>query len=93
MGALLRLLIVCGAAYLIYSGVRGLFLPTRSPSPARRAGKKDQETVGTSMIQCVQCGRFISEQEAIRASVRGKRLSFCSMECQDQYQHSASASL
>lgn len=92
MGLLLRLLILCGAVYLIYSGVRSLFLPARSPSPIRHKGKKEQEATGTPMVQDPQCGRFIPEHEAIQVSVHGKTLSFCSSECRDQYQHSESVS-
>ena len=92
MGLLLRLLIVCGAVYLVYSGVRGLFLPARSPSPERSRGKKEPEPVGTPMVQDPQCGRFVSEHEAIQASIHGKTLSFCSTACRDEYQHAESAS-
>lgn len=88
MGVLLRFLIVCGAAYLIYTGVKGLFLPQNAPRPIRAKGKK--QTSGVPMVEDPQCGRFISEQEAVRTSFRGKTIYFCSSECRDAYTHSES---
>ena len=78
MGGLLRLLIIAGAVYLISRGVRSLFRPTERVSTTR---KDPLETAGTPLVQCAQCGQFIPEPEAIRASVGGKARTFCSPEC------------
>ena len=91
MGALLRLLIVCGAAYLIYTGVRGLFLPKEAPRSVRATGRKHTSGVSSvPMVEDPECGRFISEQEAVQISFRGKTAYFCSSECRDAYTHSES---
>ena len=91
MAALLRLLIVCGAAYLIYTQVKGLFLPKEAPRPTRAKGRKQTSGVsGVPMVEDPECGRFISEQEAVQISFRGKTIYFCSSECRDAYTHSES---
>lgn len=78
MPGMLRLLLLAAAAYLIYRGVRSLLQPT-----GRLTGKpKDPlDRVGTPLVQCAECGQFIPEPEAIRASVGGQRRTFCSPEC------------
>lgn len=78
MPGMLRLLLLAAAAYLIYRGVRSLLRPTD-----RLTGKpKDPlDRVGTPLVQCAECGQFIPEPEAIRASVGGQGRTFCSPEC------------
>ena len=78
MPGMLRLLLLAAAAYLIYRGVRSLLRPTD-----RLTGKpKDPlDRVGTPLVQCAECGQFIPEPEAIRASAGGARRTFCSPEC------------
>ena len=89
MGALLRLLIICGAVYLLYSGVRSLFLPTNASKRTNFDRRKDREIApGTAMVQDPECGRFIAESESLTVSFGKKRLHFCSPECRDAYQHS-----
>lgn len=78
MGVWIRLLIIAGAVYLIYRGVRSLFGPTDRVSTDRR---DPLETTGTRLVQCAQCGQFIPEPQAIRASRGGKTRTFCSAEC------------
>jgi len=75
---MLRLLLLAAAAYLIYRGVRSLLRPTD-----RLTGqpKDPLDRVGTPLVQCAECGQFIPEPEAIRASVGGARRIFCSPEC------------
>jgi YHS domain-containing protein len=36
-------------------------------------------------LQDPQCGRFVLERDAIRTSVHGQGLHFCSQECRDLY--------
>lgn len=93
MGALLRLLLICGAVYLLYSGVRSLFLPTNAPKRTNFNRRKGEKTApGTAMVQDPECGRFIAENESLSVSFGKKRLHFCSPECRDAYQHSGAAS-
>ena len=78
MPGLLRLLLLAAAAYLIYRGVRSLLRPTD-----RLTGepKDPLDRVGTPLVQCAECGQFIPEPEAIRASTCGSARTFCSPEC------------
>ena len=82
MGGLRRLLLLAIAIWLIISGVRRLLLP---PSLPRRDKEEDQEQEGVLLVQDPQCGRFVLERDAVRASFHGQGLRFCSQECHDLY--------
>jgi len=82
MGGLLRLLLLAIAVWLIISGVRRLFL---LPSFPRRDKEEEKEQEGVPLVQDPQCGRFVLERDAIRASLHGQGLHFCSQECCDLY--------
>jgi len=86
---LLRLLLFVLALWLVLSGVRRLLLPPPVPRRGRGPGKEQD---GVLMTQDPQCGRFVAEQEAVRASFQGHLLSFCSVECRDLYARSRTAS-
>lgn len=84
MGWLIRLLFLAFVLFLIISGVRRLLLPPSSvPGRGRRREEKGQE--GALMIQDPQCGRFVLEKEALKASFQGQVVLFCSQECRDLY--------
>lgn len=86
---LIRLLLIVFFLWLVFSGVRRLLLS--SPVPRRsRSPRKEQE--GMLMTQDPQCGRFVAEREAVRASFQGQVLSFCSPECRDLYARAHAAS-
>jgi YHS domain-containing protein len=87
MGSLLRLLLFAFALYLLFSGIRRLFLPSSAP---RAHNPKRQERHDELMVQDPQCGRFVTEREALTASVRGRLLHFCSRDCRDLYTRTAS---
>src|SRR5262249_38236879 len=82
MGGLLRLLLLAVALWLVISGVRRLPLPSFLP---RREKGEDQERETVLLVQDPQCGRFVLERDAVRASFRGQLLHFCSPECRDLY--------
>ncbi len=82
MGWFLRLLLFIVAARLTLSGMRRLLAPT-AVSPRNRGERGGPES--TLMMQDPQCGRFVAEQEAVRAPFQGQVLSFCSPECRDLY--------
>lgn len=86
MGWLIRIIIFTYGLWLLWSGLRRLLLPSRSRPVEDRTGKP----AGLLMTQDPQCGRFVVEQEAVRAVVRGQRLSFCSVECRDLYAEKSS---
>jgi YHS domain-containing protein len=85
MFGLLRLLFFVVAFWLFFSVVRRLFLFSSLP---RREKKKNQEQVTALLVQDPQCGRFLSEHDALQASVRGQVVHFCSQECLDLYAES-----
>lgn len=88
MGTLVRLLLFALALYLIISGIRRLLLP---PPPARGGNRANrQEPHDELMVQDPQCGRFLTERDAVTASLHGRRLHFCSQECRDLYMRAAS---
>jgi len=86
---LVRFLLFVFALWLLFSGVRRLLLPSTLP---RRTRQQRKEQEGLLMIKDPHCGRFIVEQEAVRASFRGQVLSFCSTECRDLYTRAHAAS-
>lgn len=88
MGSLLRLILFALALYLIITGIRRLLLSPPAPRDAndvKRQGPRDE-----LMVQDPQCGRFLTEREAVPASVRGQRFYFCSQKCRDLYTRTAS---
>ena len=89
MGALLRLLLLCGAVYLLFAVVRSLFLPSKAPKRTNLNRQKGGKTTsGTAMVQDPECGRFIAENESLSVPFGQKRLHFCSPECRDIYRRS-----
>ena len=82
MGGLLRFLLLVIALWLIISGVRRLFL---LPSFFRRDKEEEKKQKELPLVQDLQCGRFMLERDAVRASLRGQGLYFCSQECCDLY--------
>ncbi|MGE0824786.1 MAG: hypothetical protein AB7G75_27475 [Candidatus Binatia bacterium] len=82
MFGLLRLLLFLVAGWLILAGVRRLLIP---PSIPRRDHEMGTGQKSLPLVQDLQCGRFVVEQEAVRASLRGQTLYFCSHECRDRY--------
>lgn len=81
MGWLFRTFLFAYMLWWLWSGLRRLLLP----APQRPVQHHKEKADGLLMAKDPQCGRFVVEQEAIRASVRGQRLSFCSTECRDLY--------
>lgn len=82
MIGLLRLLFLAVASWFFLSVVRRLFLSSSLP---RQEKEKNQERVTALLVQDPQCGRFMSEREALQVSLRGQIVHFCSQECLDLY--------
>jgi hypothetical protein len=85
MGAVLRLLFLACALWLMISSLRRLFLLltfSRGDQEEKEQGKHKE----LPLVQDLQCGRFVLERNAISASVHGQELLFfCSQECRDLY--------
>jgi len=82
MGGFLRLLLLAVALWLIISGVRRLLLLS---SFSRRDKEEETKQKELPLVQDLQCGRFMLERDAVRASLHGQGLYFCSQECRDLY--------
>lgn len=82
MGGLLRLLLFAVALWLIISALRRFFLLLSSSS---RDKEERKEQKALPLVQDLQCGRFLLERDAVRASLREQGLYFCSQECRDLY--------
>lgn len=82
MIGLLRLLFLIVISWLFLSVMRRLFLLSSLP---RQEKEKSQERVTALLVQDPQCGRFVSEHDALQVSLRGQALYFCSQECLDLY--------
>jgi hypothetical protein len=82
MGGLVRLLLLAIAIWLIISNVRRLLLPHPL---SLRDKEEEKEQEGQPLVQDLQCGRFLLEQDAVSASFYGQGLYFCSQECRDLY--------
>ena len=84
MIGLLRLLFLVVVSWLFLSIMRRLFLFSSLP---RREQEKSQERVTALLVHDPQCGRFVSEHDALQVSLRGQAVYFCSQECLDLYTH------
>jgi len=76
---LLALFIFLG--YTLYSALRqslGSGPPARRP-PSGPSGE------GEDMVKDPCCGTYVPKNEAVRASIRGEPLFFCSTGCRDRY--------
>ena len=85
MGGPIRLLLLAFALWLVMSGVRRLLSP---PSLPRRGRGEEKGQEGVLLLQDPQCGRFVFEREAVKASFHGQVFYFCSQQCCDLYARS-----
>ena len=85
MAGLLRLLLLAIALWLIIASMRRLFLRLAF---SRRDQEEDKEHPELPLVQDLQCGRFVLARDAVRTSVHGQELHFCSQECRDRYRRS-----
>jgi uncharacterized protein len=81
---LVRLLLFVFVLWLVFVAVRRLFLLPVAP---RQDKGREREQKSLPLVQDPQCGRFIVERDAVRASLRGQVLHFCSQECCDLYKN------
>jgi uncharacterized protein len=85
MIGLLRVLFLVVALWFFLAGMRRLF---RASSLPERGKDETPEQVTALLVQDPQCGRFLSERDALQISVRGYVAHFCSQECLDLYRKS-----
>jgi hypothetical protein len=85
MGGLLRLLLLAIVLWLVISSLRRLFLLFAS---SRRDKEEEKKRKELPLVQDLQCGRFVLEQDAVSTFFHGQELHFCSQECRDLYRRS-----
>lgn len=85
MPGLLRLLMLVIVVWLFFSLARRLLLLLSLPGQEK---EEHRERVTALLVHDPQCGRFVSEREALQISFRGQTLYFCSQECLDLYAES-----
>ena len=77
---MLRILILAGLAYLLYSLFKGIFKSNREIEPREPNGVIDE------MVQDPVCKTYIPRREAFKKKVDGEDVFFCSEACASKYQ-------
>ncbi len=77
---LLRLLLIAGLVYLGYRVVKAAVAPSPRVQAGGKAGEIDE------MVQDPQCRTYVPRREAVRRSVGGRDLYFCSAECAAEFE-------
>ncbi len=85
MIGLLRLLFLAVASWFFLAVLRRLFRASSLPGQGK---DEAPEQVTALLVRDPQCGRFLSERDALQISVRGYVAHFCSQECLDLYRKS-----
>jgi uncharacterized protein len=84
IGGLWRYLLIGLAVWILY---RVLKRWLGGPPPAQRTnvGQGRAREVVDVMVQDPQCGVYLPQHEALRATARGQERFFCSEACRDAY--------
>lgn len=80
---IIRLIITIIIVYFIVKLVKGLLLP----SAGRRENfpKKPASIPGEDLVKDPYCGTYVPISDAIRTTIGGRELHFCSQECLEKY--------
>jgi YHS domain-containing protein len=82
LGTLARYLLIALAVWVLYRLVRRLLAgPRATSSPDLRANPEEIEV----MVADPQCGTFLPQHEALKATVNGQVRYFCSEACRDAF--------
>ena len=80
---MIRFLIYCGLAYLIYRLVKALVFA--KSQPPRTAGPQNVGQIDDIMVKDPYCETHIPKKDSVHLKVSGEDLYFCSSECRDKY--------
>ena len=61
--------------------ISGLLRPKRTPKP------QNQSDDGEIMVEDPQCGTYLPQSDAIKATIAGKQHYFCSKECLKEFKN------
>ncbi len=76
----LILLILCG--FVFYSMISGLLRPKSTKKP------QNQSNDGEIMVEDPQCGTYLPQSDAIKATINGRPYNFCSKKCLKEFKQS-----
>lgn len=77
---MIRFLIFAFLAYIAYRTVRAIFRPREEVSRGQDKGVIDE------MVQDPQCKTYVPKREAVKRTIAGETVFFCSQTCADKYQ-------
>jgi len=76
----IRLVVAAIVLYLLYRVGRSLFRPSgRASLPGRH------NPGGEDLVEDPVCGSYVPEGSALKMSVNGRKVYFCSRDCLDKY--------
>jgi len=78
-----KLLVLIVILYIVYKLMR--IVRRGLPAGNNKPGKGINTTGGEDLVQDPLCRTYIPISQAIRASIEGKSLYFCSQECLERY--------
>jgi len=78
-----RLIIACVIVYLVYRVGQILFSP--SAKERRRFPGRPASIAGEDLVKDPYCGTYVPESSAVKETIDGKTLYFCSNECLEKY--------
>ena len=81
---MLRLLIIGVLVYFLYR-IFTRWMVGHSASSGGAVNHRDKGAIDDIMVKDPQCEVFFPKNEAVRASIDGRDLFFCSTECRDKF--------
>ena len=82
---MIRLIIFICLIWLLVRVLKKLMIPAGTKEPFRNFSNKGNQGNIEEMIQDPCCGKYIPANKAIRTSMNGKELFFCSTQCAELY--------
>ncbi len=79
---MIKLLILTLAGFIFYSMISGLLGPKARKRPPNRTKE------GETMVEDPQCGTYLPQGDAIKATINGRQVYFCSKKCLKEYKKS-----
>ena len=70
--------------YLVFRLISGIFFGARR-RPGPREAPRSPERLGGTLVRDPQCGTYVPESHAIRATAGASVLYFCSTTCRDTF--------
>jgi len=78
---MIKLLMLALAGFIFYSMISGLL----RQGPKQQKKNKNRSQEGEKMVADPQCGTYLPLSDAVKATIEGKELYFCSKKCMKEY--------